>query len=154
MKIDADDRLAILDLYARYNQTIDSADYDKWVACFVPDGVLSVVASGRVVKGRRDLKLFARQYVERNEGLERHVTTNISMVGNGTGVIGRCYLTMYIGAKLAGGAPRMTTTGRYLDTLVKEAGEWFFLKREMTSDGEQLPKEQPNLAASDTVVSA
>ena len=29
VKIDADDRLAILDLYARYNQTIDSADYDK-----------------------------------------------------------------------------------------------------------------------------
>jgi hypothetical protein len=30
MKINVDHRLAILDLHARYSQTVDSADYDNW----------------------------------------------------------------------------------------------------------------------------
>jgi hypothetical protein len=80
-----EDRLDILDLYARYAQAVDQGRYADWCACFTDDGYLAVPVNNIHVQGPEQLDKFARGYWKRSGGLERHLFTNIVIEADGDG---------------------------------------------------------------------
>ena len=128
-----EDRLDILDLYARYAQAVDEGRYADWCACFTDDGYLAVPVNNIHVQGPEQLDTFARGYWKRSGGLERHLFSNIVIAADGEGAQGSCYLTMLIGGS-GKQTPRFTTTGMYRDQLARTAGGWRFRGRDLHVD--------------------
>lgn len=60
------DRVAIHELCARYNRTVDTADADGWADCFTDDGEFISLLVGSY-QGRAALAAFARDYWEGDE---------------------------------------------------------------------------------------
>jgi hypothetical protein len=52
------------------------------------------------------------------------------VTGDGDGATGRSYLTVLV----AGAQPQVLMTGRYRDTLRREAGGWRFVRRDFQAD--------------------
>ena len=73
-----EDKFAIEELIARYNQALDGGDYATWVACWSDDAVLDGI--GKLLTGRAQIQAFADQYEgstrSKINGL-RHYTVNI-----------------------------------------------------------------------------
>lgn len=129
MNLTTEDRLAIHELYSRYNHAIDFGDPDAWADCFVDDGVFE---SGQgSFKGRDQLRAFAQGYAERITG--RHWTNNILVEPAGNGAAsGKCYLMLY---RLDGEkGPSILVTGVYNDTLTQDNGAWRFASRTVAPD--------------------
>ncbi len=74
MAISVEDRQAILELVARYNQAFDYGDTDAWVKTFTPDGIFAD-SGGFSVQGTEELRAFA---TERTPGsvASRHWNTS------------------------------------------------------------------------------
>jgi hypothetical protein len=70
---DTADRLAIIDLEARYARTFDSCDPEGWAACFTPDGALEMSGVGghrsRRIEGRAALADFCRHFNARYDSI-------------------------------------------------------------------------------------
>ena len=128
-----EDRLEIADLYARYAHTVDGADHDGWCACFTPDGSLAVPVNEILVRGPEALGAFSRAYAARSGGLERHLVSNLTVVADGAGARGSCYLAMLVGGS-GTAPPRLTTTGTYRDELRRTADGWRFAARVLHVD--------------------
>jgi hypothetical protein len=128
-----EDRLDILDLYARYAQAVDEGRYADWCACFTDDGYLAVPVNNIHVQGPEQLDTFARGYWKRSGGLERHLFSNIVIAADGEDAQGSCYLTMLIGGSKEQ-TPRFTTTGVYRDRLARVADGWRFRGRDLDVD--------------------
>lgn len=128
------DHLEILNLYARYNHTVDAVKLDAWTQCFVEGGALDVPSAGVVYEGTEQLIEFGKRYMSRNPGLERHITTNIEVYGEGDEAHGRAYLVMCVGG--AGKTPpNFHMSSRYEDTLRKTEDGWRFVRRILSFDG-------------------
>ena len=73
-----EDKLAIEELIARYNQSLDSGAYAAWVACWAEDAVLDGV--GKLLTGKAQIQAFADAYEgstrSKINGL-KHYTVNI-----------------------------------------------------------------------------
>jgi ketosteroid isomerase-like protein len=73
-----EDKHAIEELIARYNQSLDGGDYAQWVACWADDAVLDGI--GKLLTGKAQIQAFADQYESttrsRINGL-KHYTVNI-----------------------------------------------------------------------------
>jgi ketosteroid isomerase-like protein len=55
-----EDKHAIEELIARYNQSLDGGDYAQWVACWADDAVLDGI--GKLLTGKAQIQAFADQY--------------------------------------------------------------------------------------------
>jgi hypothetical protein len=128
-----EDRLDILDLYARYAQAVDEGRYADWCACFTDDGYLAVPVNNIHVQGPEQLDKFARGYWKRSGCLERHLFSNIVIAADGEDAQGSCYLTMLIGGSKEQ-TPRFTTTGVYRDRLARVADGWRVRGRDLDVD--------------------
>jgi len=130
MGLTTDDQVAIQALAARYNHAIDSGDGAAFAGVFTEDGVLD--AAGRLVEGRAALEQFAKEFAQRMRS-PRHIATNLVIEGNGHRATLRAYLQMFA---LEGepGSQQIAASGKYADTLVKEAGTWRFERRVYTAD--------------------
>jgi 3-phenylpropionate/cinnamic acid dioxygenase small subunit len=128
MTLSADDRLAIQDLYGRYNHAIDFGDAEGWANTFTADGTFE---SGRgSFSGADALAEFARGYAAQMKG--RHWTNNLVVDADGDGARGKCYLILY---RLGGeGGPSVLTTGVYHDELVRDGSTWRFKSRKVVAD--------------------
>lgn len=123
----ATDRMAILELSARFDNSLDSEDADKFVATFAPDGAL--VGFWGEAKGSAEIRkahAFMLSTFARNK---RHIVTNheISVDGNRARMF--CYLTVFDRTALA-----MTGTATFTDELSKRDGVWRFTRRELRAD--------------------
>jgi uncharacterized protein (TIGR02246 family) len=127
MALAAEDIVEITQLYAAYNVSVDDGDGDAFAGCFVGDGAL--VADGNPITGTAALAEFARSVPTGLPGI-RHLGTNVAVVGDGREATGRSYLTVL----LAGATPQLLMTGRYRDTLRREAGGWRFVRRDFQAD--------------------
>jgi hypothetical protein len=128
-----EDHIEILNLYSRYNHTIDSVELDLWTDCFVENGALAVPSADLVYTGPSELQEFGARYMSRNGGRERHISSNVEVWADKEGARGRAYLLMSLGGSRKS-PPTFVMSGRYEDTLRKTAEGWRFLRRVLTYD--------------------
>lgn len=126
MPLSTADRLAIVDLAARYNHAFDSQNSDAWADTFTADGVFE--SPGGRATGREEL----RAYNANREGAtdRRHWIDNVTIEGDGETAQLRCYLLLIDITQ--GGAP--VATGRYDDDLARVDGAWKFTHRRVSVD--------------------
>lgn len=133
MPLTSDDRLAILDLAARYNHAIDGADIDTWIACWTPDAHFEPPGKA-VFDGPDGLREFAQGHIAQSPNT-RHWNANQVIDGDGDTATMSCYLNFF-GVK---GGPQLLAAGTYQDTLRKLDGDWLFATRKVRID--RPPKE-------------
>lgn len=130
MTLAIEDQLAIQQLYARYNHTIDAGDGAGWAATFTPEGVFSS-ASGTFT-GSEALTAFGDAFAKRMKG--RHWTNNLLIDGEGDAATGSCYLMLL---RLSPGEQppaAILSTAIYRDELVRVSGGWRFARRVVSND--------------------
>lgn len=123
----AADRLEIMDLGARFDNGLDGEDAEKFVATFVPDGVLAGFwgeAKGpQQIRGAYDFMLatFAKN--------RRHVVTNHEITVEGDHARMFSYLTVFDRA-----TNTSIGTATFTDQLVRTPHGWAFQRRTLQAD--------------------
>jgi len=123
----AADRLAIMELVARYNWAIDTRDAAAYADTFTPDGVFD--GGTELLTGRTELMDFVG-LMARSPGAQglQHWTSNFVFLEAGPDrAVVRSYM---MGPKDSGGTCSVGVVGRYVDTLAKVDGRWLFTHRE------------------------
>lgn len=121
----ADDRLAIMELLARYCRCIDQQRWDELPALFTDDCVVDFGKVMGVHEGKAGVATMARMIG--GTGLfMRHYSTNVVIEGDGERVTVDSYVLAYTGT---GPGSLMPTTGRYEDEMVKRDGRWLLRRR-------------------------
>jgi len=139
------DRLEILDLYARYNHTVDAGDLEAWVRCFTADGTVEAPPAGAAHRGAEALKEFATRFRRRTEGRAHHVTSDVELWADGAEVHGRASLLMILAAS-APAAPAILISARYADRLRRTADGWRFAHRLLIDDATREAARTPDAA--------
>lgn len=120
--ISIEDRMAILDLGARYNYHVDTGASEAWADTFTADGVFDGPAGH--AEGRDALVAFCEQLAKDYPGA-MHFTDNHLFEQDGEVVQHRCFLSFQV--------PGDTGTDvmllGYEDEIVKVDGEWRFRVR-------------------------
>jgi ketosteroid isomerase-like protein len=127
MALATQDIVDITQIYAAYNHAVDNGDGDAFAALFVADGALA--PGGDPIAGTDALAAFARSVPGAMPGI-RHLASNVMVSGDGDEATGACYLSVLI----AGAQPQLLMTGRYRDTLRREAAGWRFVRRDFEAD--------------------
>lgn len=128
-----DDRLAIEDLLAQYNEVTDAEDWHAWAACFTDGGVFQGAFERFTLPAELD------RYAEHADALLvewpnlRHYTTNCRIRVDGDRATCRSFLLMT--STKPGAAPVNVMAGTYDDDLVRTADGWRFAARTVTMDG-------------------
>ena len=127
MTLSIEDRLAILEVAARYSHAFDYGDTDAWVATFTQDGVLT---NGQyAVTGAEELRAFAAKHAQGSLN-GRHWTCNHVIDGDGESATHSSYLMIVRMTE----TPTVEATGIYRDSLKKVDAEWRFVRREVTKE--------------------
>ena len=124
MPLSVEDRLAILELAARYSHAFDYGDVDAWTQTFTEDGVLT--DGERSATGREGLRAFA-EGSGTGEHPTRHWTNNHVIEGDGDTATHSSYIMV-----LNKSGPIIIGVGIYHDKLKKVDGEWKFVRRHVT----------------------
>ena len=126
------DKLAIEELIARYNHSIDALDMATWLDCWSDDAIMDGI--GQYLVGKAAIKGFADGY-EKNYASKmpggRHFTVNIASKIEGSQATSRSYLQLW---STQAKGPQIAFTGVYDDLLVKQDGQWRFRGRKMVQD--------------------
>jgi SnoaL-like domain len=127
--LSAQDNFEIQQLYARYNNAIDSGDAEGWAATFTPDGVFNTFSGHDALVG------FVKMWREKLGGATRkHWNTNLQISGDSKEATASVYLMLVdFGTKPAS----ILMTGMYSDSLIKTKDGWRFTKR--TTKGDVAP---------------
>ena len=122
----AQDYVEIEQLYARYNDAIDTGNADVWVGTFTADGVFNTF------KGQEALRGFVEQWKGKMNGTRlRHWNTNLRITPTADGASGAVYLMLLdVSAK----PPAITSAAQYTDALVKTPEGWRFKSRATRGD--------------------
>ncbi len=127
-----EDKHAIEELIARYNQSLDSGNYSQWVACWSDDAVLDGI--GKLLTGKAQIQAFADQYESttrsRINGL-KHYTVNILSTVDGDKATSSSYLQL---VSTTDKGVKIIFTGRYEDDLKRVNGQWQFARRKLHQD--------------------
>ncbi len=127
-----EDKFAIEELIARYNQSLDSGDYPTWVACWADDAILDGI--GKLLTGKAQIQAFADQYEgstrSKINGL-KHYTVNILSKIDGDTAKSRSYLQL---VNTTDKGVKIIFTGRYEDDLKRVNGQWQFARRKLHQD--------------------
>jgi hypothetical protein len=76
MSLGTEDRAALLELFARYANAIDSGDAVACAECFTANGILRV-GEGKPVVGRESLQRFTVKWRAAFDGVPRHVSWHV-----------------------------------------------------------------------------
>jgi ketosteroid isomerase-like protein len=121
------DYFDIQQLYAKYNDAIDSGDAEGYASTFTANGVFMDNV------GHDALVTFVKQWHERMNGAKhRHWNTNLRVSGNSTHATGSVYLMLL---DISSQPATIMSTASYTDDLVKTANGWRFTKRVIRLDG-------------------
>lgn len=124
-----DPAIAIPNLLYTYAMRFDDGDFEGAAALFDKGGV---IAGGHRIEGRAAILAMWRQWVKTYDGkpLTRHITTNpiIELAADGRHATCQCQWTVI---QSAPGFPlQIVASGRYSDTLARDADGWHFITRE------------------------
>jgi hypothetical protein len=117
------DYIEIQQLYATYNNAIDTGDAEGWAATFTPDGTFNTY------KGKDALIGFVKGWTEKGGANRRHWNTNLRIQPSKDGASGATLLMLLDVTTKA-----ILATGFYTDELVKTAEGWRFKSRQFKSD--------------------
>ena len=127
--LSAQDYFEIQQLYARYNNAIDSGDAEGWAATFTPDGVFNTFV------GHDALVNFVKTWREKLGGATRkHWNNNLQITGTAKEANASVYLLL---VDFSTKPPGIVGTATYTDSLVKTKDGWRFTKR--TTKGDSAP---------------
>lgn len=136
-----EDRLDILDLYARYSIDLDGGKADDFATnVFAPDGVFH--DPDLCVVGTEELHELAEEHGEfQRSHTFQHMPSNILIEGEGDTATGRAYIALVsqdLGDNSGFGsvAAKVVLFGTYTDEFVKIDGQWLFQSREVWRPGE------------------
>lgn len=123
----AADRLEILELSARFDNSLDREDADRFASVFLPDGVLAGFWGES--RGHDQIRQAHAYMLATFAKDKRHVVTNHEITAAGDRATMFCYLTVFDRNVLA-----VTGTATFTDDLVKAGGEWRFARRTLSAD--------------------
>jgi len=122
--LSAEDRLDIMDLYARYAWAMDSGDTEAFLDVFLPDATLFM---SRKATGHAELRAWHERFL-RDSGFpgSQHFATQFRLIeGEGNRVRTRVYVARLY--RLPGTThSTVICQGYYTDTCVKVDGRWFY----------------------------
>jgi ketosteroid isomerase-like protein len=127
-----EDKHAIEELIARYNQSLDGGDYAQWVACWADDAVLDGI--GKLLTGKAQIQAFADQYESTTRSrinALKHYTVNILSTVTGDKATSSSYLQLL---STTDKGVKIIFTGRYEDDLKRVNGQWQFARRKLHQD--------------------
>jgi len=123
----ADDYIEIQQLYARYNNAIDSGDAEGYAGTFIPEGVFNNF------NGHDALVGFINDWRDKMKGTNsRHWNTNLTINPSPEGAAGSVYLLL---VNVSVRPPAIVAAAKYDDQLVKTPQGWRFKKRVTKSEG-------------------
>ncbi len=122
----AADKIAIVELVARYNHAIDHQDTATWVNLFTEDGLLLTDDKIRA-QGRDALRAYAGSAPPEGRS-RRHWTSNIVIDIDGETAVLKAYVMVF---NLAEGLSTPYLMAEYDDRLIKVDGQWRFKLRHM-----------------------
>ena len=132
MTLDTADRVAVLDLYARYAHAIDSGDSSSCAVCFTQEGVLRVGA-GEPVVGRENLERFAAKWRANFHGAPRHLSWHVLLKPEDEDHVRGTASAALLATTEAG--TLIVFCGQYEDRFERSAdGEWLIAERFVTPD--------------------
>lgn len=123
----AADRAEITELSARFDNSLDSGDADKFVSTFVSKGEL--VGFWGVSRGPDQIRQAHAFMLATFARDKRHVVTNHEIVVSGDSATMFCYLVVFDRLSLA-----VTGTATFTDELSRTEGEWKFVRRTLDAD--------------------
>lgn len=132
----AEDRLAVMELMARYQQLEDAGDAEGYARCFLPDGVAEWANGKR--EGRDAIRgwleeLIAGGVMGASPARMRHfLSMPLIYEGDGQRCKARTYLAIF--TLTDSGQIAANSLWTYLDDIVKHDGEWLFERRYMQLD--------------------
>lgn len=133
MKMSAEDRLDIFDLFARYAWAYDCGDAEAYAAVFTPDGVLADQKDLHAV-GRDAIREAIKVYFgHRGNNVWQHHNNQLRMQGDGRSCRVWSYWTV-MEHRHADGGYGVGSLGYYLSDCVKEHGTWYFKERTFYMD--------------------
>jgi hypothetical protein len=127
VSLPADQRLGIMDLFARYAWTLDTADPDQFVDLFAEDGTL-VISQVRH-EGRDGILEYVRELTSRsNWAGTQHYSGQVIIEEASPD---RCRVRSYgsIVFRLRDGSSHLRALSLYRDTCVKVGDRWLFSER-------------------------
>jgi ketosteroid isomerase-like protein len=137
MTLDTVDRVAVLDLFARYAHAIDSGDSSSCAACFTENGVLRVGGAEPVV-GRENLQRFAAKWRANFHGVPRHISWHVLLEPEDDDHVEGTASAALLATTRAGTS--IVFCGRYEDRFERSAeGEWLIAARFVTADTDHEP---------------
>lgn len=119
-----EDELALRDLMARYVDAVNRYDADAWSATWAEDAVWNLL--GSPVTGRDNILGLWQQMMASFEFAIMLPSTSLFEI-DGDSATGHWYLHEYTRDLEGTGS---TILSRYLDTYVKQDGQWLFKTRE------------------------
>ena len=126
MALTSEDKLAIMELVARYNHAYDGGDAEAWAATFTEDGAFQ--SRGRRTEGREALVRKVEEEAEKIATFKpRHLISNFVIEGDGDSATLTCHLLLMSGSDVA-------AVGSYDDVLRRVDGVWKFAHRTVTVD--------------------
>jgi hypothetical protein len=117
------DYIEIQQLYATYNNAIDTGDAEGWAATFTPDGTFNTFT------GKDALIGFVKGWKERGGNNRRHWNANLRISPTKDGASGATLLMLLDVTTKA-----IIATGSYTDEIVKTPQGWRFKTRQFTND--------------------
>jgi 3-phenylpropionate/cinnamic acid dioxygenase small subunit len=130
----AEDRLAVMNLIARYAQCLDAGDIDGYVANFTPEARIEW-ANGSA-KGRDEIRAWVSGLMRGGIGATparvRHVAGMPEIDGDSERCSARTYVIIL--STRDDGTVVVSSLGSYADTIVKTEAGWLFEKRVMNAD--------------------
>ena len=127
IKLSAEDRLDIIELYALYAHAEDAGDNMEFLACWCDDAMLESPRGH--FEGHEGLSQFFDALMPLNKG-KRHVTVNHMIHPTAKGADVSCYYFIIE----TGENPRLSASGCYRDSLKNVGGTWKLAKRVVSQD--------------------
>jgi SnoaL-like domain len=128
--MDTADRLALLELHARYAQTMDGGSAQAWAACFTPQGKLRTSRQLHL-QGHRALAKFAAEWHSANRDQRRHMTWHHRFEGDAQTAEGTCYAALL---RTGETGVRMEYTAVYRDRFARLPEGWAIEERSVAID--------------------
>jgi SnoaL-like domain len=131
------DRLDILELYARHAHSIDANNGDEYAECFTRDGLFAATTgriAGKTFRGRDELRALGNDPAR--EPPTRHWTCNYIFTPRSDHIEGRCYVMRI---EVGGNEPVIAASAVYHDEIVHEDGRWRFRARRPQLDLQRRP---------------
>jgi len=142
-RLSAEDRLDIIDLFARYSWCYDCSDAEGYAATFTPDGVIEAFGA-EAARGRGAIAVFVKKLIASNRGDNdwQHLNNHHHFRATPEGATVYSYWTVIEGNE-AEKRHGVHSFGYYVTDCVKQGGEWFIKKRSINRwNRDQVPWER------------